>query len=77
MMPLMAPRLPIAVVLALATAGVFAQTPAIQQPPAPQQRPPIFRGGVSVVRVDAVVTDRSGVPVTGLKEEDFEIREGG
>jgi len=61
--------------LALLTAGALAQAPTV-----PQQQdgqPPIFRGGVNFVRVDAVVTDRNGVPVTNLKEEDFEISEGG
>ena len=62
--------------LALLTAGALAQTPSASQQQGSQQ-PPIFRGGVNFVRVDAVVTDRNGVPVTNLKEEDFEISEGG
>src|SRR5689334_22287780 len=36
---------------------------------------PIFRGGVDYVSVDAIVTDASDRPVTGLTAEDFEISE--
>ena len=32
---------------------------------------------VDLVDVDAVVTDADGKPVTGLKKEDFEVREDG
>src|SRR5688572_5816276 len=47
---------------------------ASQDAPAPQ---PTFRAGINIVRVDAIVTDRSGNPVTGLTEADFEIVEDG
>jgi len=33
---------------------------------------PTFRGGISFVRVDVIVTDGKGAPVTDLKQEDFE-----
>src|SRR5882672_2849269 len=72
-----------AAALALLTAGALAQAPpaqppqAAQPPPAGPQQPPIFRGGVNFVRVDAVVTDKNGAPVPGLKEDDFEISENG
>jgi VWFA-related protein len=61
--------------------GVRAQDPAAK-PPAPPQTPaqpeqPIFRGGINTVRVDVIVTDRQGNPVTDLKLEDFEIQEDG
>ena len=49
--------------------------PADRQTPADQ--PPIFRGGINFVRVDAIVTDRSGKPVAGLEAGDFEITEDG
>ena len=49
--------------------------PAQRQPPAPKQ--PIFRTGINTVRVDVIVTDRQGNPVTDLKLEDFEIQEDG
>jgi len=52
-----------------------AQTPADKQAPAPEQ--PIFRGGINTVRVDVIVTDRQGNPVSDLKLEDFEIQEDG
>jgi VWFA-related protein len=60
--------------------------PAGQQPPAPQPggtqapersaQPPI-RGGISFVRVDAIVTDGKGEPVLDLKPEEFSVSEDG
>jgi VWFA-related protein len=41
------------------------------------QRPPTFRTGTHIIRVDATVTDRSGNPLTNLTADDFEIREDG
>lgn len=38
---------------------------------------PIFRAGINFVRVDVIVTDKSGNPVADLKPEDFEITEQG
>jgi VWFA-related protein len=43
------------------------------QPPAPE--PPLFRVGVDAVRMDVVVTDRDGRPVTDLTAQDFEVRQ--
>ncbi len=59
------------------------QTPAPQtpapgaQPPAtpPADDQPIFRAGINFVRVDAIVTDKQGNPVTDLTAEDFEVTE--
>jgi VWFA-related protein len=45
------------------------------KPPAPEQ--PVFRTGINTVRVDVIVTDRQGNPVTDLKLEDFQIEEDG
>lgn len=42
---------------------------------APQQ--PVFRAGVDHVAVDVVVTDSHDQPITDLKQQDFEITEGG
>jgi VWFA-related protein len=39
---------------------------------APQ--PPVFRGGVSLVRVDVTVVDHDGKPVPGLTADDFDIK---
>jgi VWFA-related protein len=70
-------------------AGMRAQRPLRRQPPAaPAARStarsaaadaeqPIFRGGINTVRVDVIVTDRQGNPVSDLKLEDFEIQEDG
>jgi VWFA-related protein len=48
----------------------------------PDRQPPIQESfgeaiDVSVVNLDVFVTDRKGEPVTGLRREDFEIREDG
>ena len=51
--------------------AVFAQTPA---PPPPAQ--PTFRTEANYVRVDVYPT-KDGAPVTDLRQEDFEIVEGG
>ena len=47
-----------------------------QQQPQPQ-KPPVFRGGVTLVPVDVRVVDSAGKPVTDLKAEDFTIVEDG
>ena len=56
-----------------------APTPPAQQPAQPPATPdqPIFRAGINTVRVDVIVTDKQGNPVTDLKLEDFEIQEDG
>ena len=61
------------------SAGGQQPTPAPQQPaqPPPTPEQPIFRGGINTVRVDVIVTDRQGNPVTDLKLEDFDIQEDG
>lgn len=56
-------------------------TPATQQPADPQppdraQQPPI-RTGINFVRVDVIVSDGKGQPVTDLKAEDFSVAEDG
>lgn len=38
---------------------------------------PVFRGGIDFVRVDVIVTDKSGRPITDLQASDFEIVEDG
>ena len=70
----------------IAAVGISAQqatqqpTPAAPQPAQPAAAPdqqPVFRGGISTVRVDVIVTDNKGNPVTDLKLEDFQIEEDG
>lgn len=69
----------------LVVAWVITALPAAQERPAPaapaaaapQGPETTFRAGVDSISVDAIVTDRQGRPVTDLKPEDFEIREGG
>jgi VWFA-related protein len=48
-----------------------------QTPPAAEAQTPVFRAGVNFVRVDVIVTDRSGNPVSDLTREDFEVSEDG
>src|SRR5690242_19111890 len=47
------------------------------QPPASPDQQPVFRTGINTVRVDVIVTDSKGNPVTDLKLEDFQIEEDG
>ena len=59
-----------------------ATPPATAPPPAPSQPqdqppPPRIRSGINYVRVDAIVTDRQGNPVTDLKQDEFSIKEDG
>jgi VWFA-related protein len=69
------------------------QTPSQQQPPAQPpaqqqstppaegqgqpQRPPTFRTGTNLVRVDVNVLGRNGMPLTDLTSDDFELKEDG
>jgi len=49
------------------------QTPAREA----AQQPPVFRGGTTLVQVDAIVTDGSGQPVVDLVATDFDILDDG
>src|SRR5713226_5215582 len=65
---------------ALAAVSLFADTPPAGAPPAEPKSadPPVtFRSEVSLVRVDAQVLDRQNRPITGLRVEDFVLREDG
>ena len=62
------------ILLLLCAAAVSGQEPA---PPQDPQRPPTFRTGTNVVRVDVTVTDRRGEPVRNLTADDFEVFEDG
>ena len=63
----------------LLSAGSQAQRQALQQqpqqPPEEQPQQPTFRAEINVVRVDVIVTDRDGNPVTDLQADDFEVFE--
>src|SRR5215831_14120678 len=51
-----------------------------QQQQSQQQQPsdqPVFRAGINFVRVDVIVSDKSGTNVSDLKQSDFEITEDG
>ena len=54
--------------------------PPAGQPPATQQeaqRQPTFRTGINFVRVDVIVSDSKGNPVTDLTQEEFTVSEDG
>ena len=84
---------PLWVVLALVLTLVIVTGRAQQQAPPPGQSPPaedavedsestpqqtpIFRSGINFIRVDVIVTDDDGNPVTDLGVEDFEVLEDG
>lgn len=58
------------------------QAPAAPTPPATSNQPepvqgPTFRGGINFVRVDVIVSDGRGNPVTDLRQQDFELTEDG
>src|SRR4051794_22947549 len=74
--------LAVGALLATAPVGHAQQTaaPAPAPPPATATPPsapqaPVFRTGVNYVRVDVIVTDKSGNLVTDLKADDFQILE--
>ncbi|HKW03574.1 MAG TPA: VWA domain-containing protein [Vicinamibacterales bacterium] len=64
-----------ALIAVLSAVGVAASAQQSQQPPKSPQ--PTFRSSVQLVRVDAVVVDADGRPVTGLGSEDFEVLDNG
>jgi VWFA-related protein len=63
------------VLFTLAAVSLSAQTPSADS--APADPPVTFRSDVSLVRVDARVVDRQNQPITGLRMEDFVLREDG
>jgi VWFA-related protein len=64
----------VAVVVLAAAPGAEQQRPSAPPVPDPQ---PIFRVSVSLVQLDAVVTDRKGQHVTTLGPDDFEVYQNG
>jgi VWFA-related protein len=71
-------KLPLtAFALALVALSQGGQGAAQQQQQPPPPRPPTFRTGTNVVRVDVTVIDRRGYPATELTADDFEVREDG
>jgi VWFA-related protein len=53
------------------------QQPQAPPPPVAADGQPVFRTGINFVRVDVIVSDKSGNPVADLKQNDFEIVEEG
>jgi len=54
-----------------------AQQPPAQPPPPGDQQQPVFRTGINFVRVDVIITDKSGNQIADLKETDFDVTEDG
>jgi Ca-activated chloride channel homolog len=61
----------------LFTAPLDAQTTPAPQAPAVQGGQPVFRGGIDLVTIRAVVRDSRGRPVTGLTAKDFQLADNG
>lgn len=62
------------------TVGAQGQPPPPPPPPpadpqAADAQQPTFKTGINFVRVDIIVTDKQGNPVTDLRKEDFEVLE--
>jgi len=58
------------------------QQPAQRQPATPAQpadaaQPPTFRTGINFVRVDVILTDKNGNPISDLQPADFDVTEDG
>src|SRR5581483_5009904 len=69
----------LAVATLLVPAG-FAQAPQQPAPPPPQvpaNQKGTIRAAVELVQVDVEVTDRSGKPVKGLRQDQFSVAEDG
>src|SRR5215831_12304440 len=74
----MRPLLAAVVALLLVQGAHGQQQPAQQQPPtADPNQPPIFRTGINFVRVDVIISDKTGNPVADLQQSDFDVTEDG
>jgi VWFA-related protein len=65
----------VGVVSVLLVVSTAESTRTAQRPQSPQQ--PVFRGGTTIVEVDAIVRDKNRQFVTDLTRDDFEVREDG
>src|SRR4051812_27478009 len=69
----------LALAVTICTAGSHAQQAQAQNDGQKDQPPaqPVFRTGINYVRVDVIVSDKSGANVSDLKQSDFEVLEDG
>src|SRR5437588_4398768 len=63
--------------LVFAIRGRAEQDPRPQSPDQPGQQPPVFKTGINFVRVDVIVSDKQGNPLSDLQEADFDVTEDG
>jgi VWFA-related protein len=63
--------------LAFGVRGHADQAAQAQPPPDQQPQPPIFRAGINYVRVDVIISDKTGAPIANLQPADFDITEDG
>lgn len=70
-------RIALVLVAVAAAAHVLRGQSADTQSPRSQSTRPVFRSTVESVRLDAIVTDKKGNPITDLVADDFEVRESG
>jgi Ca-activated chloride channel family protein len=61
----------------LASSALCAAAPTPRLAARQRQQAPMFRGGVDLVNMGVIVTDKKGNLITDLKADDFEIREDG
>src|SRR4051794_29773329 len=66
-------RILVAALIAEALVRAGAQQPA----PRDATQPPVFRGGTTLVQVDAIVSDSNGRPIIDLTADDFEVTDDG
>jgi len=65
-------------VVALALAAIMAVPAILRAQEATSEVPSVtIRANTRMVLVDVVVTDKKGLPITGLKPEDFTVEENG
>ena len=64
-----------ALLSAAAVLAVPGSAPSTAGAQAPTPQPPVFAAGVELVRLDVIVLDREGRPVTGLRAADFQVEE--
>src|SRR4051794_23136739 len=66
-----------ALLLVLGAVGAAQQSQPAPADPNAQQPPLVFRAGINYVRVDVIISDKAGNPVSDLQAADFDVSEDG